>query len=65
MHYTYTLLQPNVANRVRIVFPVLGNPAGLPAAATVFAMLLQTVACGDKFALTDRLQGWSEELRRR
>ncbi|MFL4910755.1 hypothetical protein ACJ6WF_48625 [Streptomyces sp. MMS24-I2-30] len=63
--YAYSLLRPNVAARVRTVFPVLGSPAGLAAEATVCAMLLQTVSRGDNLALAAPLRAWSEELRRR
>ncbi|MFF0110712.1 hypothetical protein [Streptomyces hirsutus] len=42
--YAYSLLQEDVAARVRDAFPVLGSPAGLAAEATVCAQLLQTVA---------------------
>lgn len=63
--YAYSLLRPDVAARVRTVFPVLGSPAGLAAEATVCAMLLQTVSRGDNLALADPLRDWSEELRRR
>jgi hypothetical protein len=63
--YAYTLLQPDLAARVRDAFPVLGSPAGLAAEATVCAQLLQTVACGDNLTLEDQLRDWSEELRRR
>ncbi|WP_259408410.1 hypothetical protein [Streptomyces akebiae] len=45
--YAYTLLQENVAARVRAAFPVLGSPACLAAEATVCAQLLQTVSRGD------------------
>jgi hypothetical protein len=55
--YAYTLLQPNVAARVRAVFPVLGSPAGLAAEATVCAQLLQTVARGDNLVLFDMVLG--------
>lgn len=61
----YSLLQEDVAARVRDAFPVLGSPAGLAAEATVCAQLLQTVARGDNLPLEDRLRDWSEELRRR
>ncbi|MET7988961.1 hypothetical protein [Streptomyces sp. NPDC005281] len=63
--YAYTLLQPNIAARVRAVFPVLGSPDGLAAEATVCALLLQTVSRGDNLVLEDRLRDWSEDLRRR
>ncbi len=63
--YAYTLLQPNVAARVRAAFPILGSPVGLAAEATVCAQLLQTVSRGDNLVLEDRLRDWSEELRRR
>ncbi|MFJ1562206.1 hypothetical protein [Streptomyces mirabilis] len=63
--YAYSLLQEDVAARVRDAFPVLGSPAGLAAEATVCAQLLQTVARGDNLTLEDRLRDWSEELRRR
>ncbi|WP_307060990.1 hypothetical protein [Streptomyces sp. B3I8] len=63
--YAYTLLQENVAARVRAVFPILGSPAGLAAEATVCAQLLQTVARGDNLILEDQLRNWSEELRSR
>ncbi|MFJ8509668.1 hypothetical protein [Streptomyces avermitilis] len=63
--YAYTLLQPNVAARVRAVFPILGSPAGLAAEATVCAQLLQTVSRGDNLTLEGPLRAWSEELRRR
>jgi hypothetical protein len=63
--YAYSLLQEDVAARVRDAFPVLGSPAGLAAEATVCARLLQTVARGDNLPLEDRLRDWSEELRRR
>ncbi|WP_257040196.1 hypothetical protein [Streptomyces sp. OK228] len=63
--YAYSLLQPDVAARVRDSFPVLGSPAGLAAEATVCAQLLQTVARGDNLTLVDPLRDWSEELRRR
>lgn len=46
------------------VVPVLGSPPGLAAAATVCAMLLQTVARGDNLTYADQLRNWSEELRR-
>ncbi|WP_331749069.1 hypothetical protein OIA45_48395 (plasmid) [Streptomyces chartreusis] len=61
----YSLLQENVAARVRDVFPVLGSPAGLAAEATVCAQLLQTVSRGDNLTLEDQLRHWSEGLRRR
>jgi len=63
--YAYTLLQPDIAARVRDVFPVLGSPVGLAAEATVCAMLLQTVSRGDNLVLEGLLRDWSEELRRR
>ncbi|MBC9730548.1 hypothetical protein [Streptomyces sp. TRM68367] len=63
--YAYSLLQPDVAARVRAVFPVLGSLAGLAAEATVCAQLLQTVSRGDNLTLADPLRDWSEELRRR
>ncbi|MFG3517013.1 hypothetical protein [Streptomyces bobili] len=62
--YAYTLLQENIAARVRTAFPILGSPAGLAAEATVCAQLLQTVSRGDNLPLEDRLRAWSEELRR-
>jgi thiamine kinase-like enzyme len=65
MLYAYSLLQEDVATRVRDAFPVLGSPAGLAAEATVCAQLLQTVARGDNLTLEDQLRDWSEELRRR
>ncbi|MGW7613706.1 hypothetical protein ACWGKW_42050 [Streptomyces sp. NPDC054766] len=58
-------MQPNVAARVRAVFPVLGSQAGLAAEATVCAMLLQTVSRGDNLTLEGPLRDWSKELRRR
>jgi thiamine kinase-like enzyme len=63
--YAYTLLRPDIAARVRETFPVLGNPDGLAAEATVCAQLLQTVSRGDNLILADPLRNWSEELRRR
>ncbi|WP_436847757.1 hypothetical protein [Streptomyces avermitilis] len=63
--YAYSLLQPDVAARVRAAFPVLSGPVGLAAEATVCAQLLQTVARGDNLTLEDQLRHWSEELRRR
>ncbi|MFJ9026742.1 hypothetical protein ACIRPU_43435 [Streptomyces sp. NPDC102259] len=63
--YAYSLLQEDVAARVRDAFPVLGSPAGLAAEATVCAQLLQTVSRGDNLTLADPLRDWSEELRRR
>ncbi len=63
--YAYSLLQEDVAARVRAAFPVLGSPAGLAAEATVCAQLLQTVSRGDNLTLEDQLRDWSEELRRR
>ncbi|MFM9493615.1 hypothetical protein ACKI1Q_08245 [Streptomyces galilaeus] len=63
--YAYSLLQEDVAARVRAAFPVLGSPAGLAAEATLCAQLLQTVARGDNLTLEDQLRDWSEELRRR
>ncbi|MER5347085.1 hypothetical protein ABT030_43755 [Streptomyces mirabilis] len=63
--YAYSLLQPDVAARVRAVFPVLGSPAGLAAEASVCAQLFQTVSRGDNLTLADPLRDWSEELRRR
>ncbi|MFF1708331.1 hypothetical protein [Streptomyces sp. NPDC058252] len=63
--YAYSLLQEDVAARVRAAFPVLGSPAGLAAEATVCAQLLQTVARGDNLTLEDQLRTWSEELRHR
>lgn len=65
MLYAYSLLQPTTAARVRAAFPVLGSPAGLAAEATVCAMLLQTVDRGDNLVLTDQLQEWAADLRRR
>jgi hypothetical protein len=65
MLYAYSLLQPDVAARVRAVFPVLGSPAGLAAEATVCAQLLQTVARGDNLVLEDQLRTWAGELRHR
>ncbi len=61
--YASSLLQPNVAARVRAAFPLLGSPAGPTAEATVCAMPLQTVACGDNVTLEDQLRDWSEKLR--
>ena len=63
--YAYSLLQEDVATRVRDAFPILGSPAGLAAEATVCAQLLQTVARGDNLTLENQLRDWSEELRRR
>ncbi|MEG3631941.1 hypothetical protein [Streptomyces poriticola] len=63
--YAYTLLQPNVAARVRAAFPILGSPAGLAAEATVCAQLLQTVARGDNLTLEDQLREWARDLHRR
>lgn len=63
--YAYTLLQENVAARVRAAFPILGSPAGLAAEATVCTQMLQTVSRGDNLVLEDRLRDWSEDLRRR
>ncbi|WP_251018428.1 hypothetical protein [Streptomyces sp. ISL-1] len=63
--YAYTLLQPDVAARVREAFPTLASPAGLAAEATVRAQLPQTVARGDNLALKGQLRNWSEELRSR
>ncbi|MEU3792458.1 hypothetical protein AB0F07_22080 [Streptomyces fructofermentans] len=63
--YAYTLLQPDVAARVRSAFPALGGPAGLAAEATVCAQLLQTVARGDNLVLESRLWAWAEEIRGR
>ncbi|MEU8718371.1 hypothetical protein [Streptomyces sp. NPDC048663] len=63
--YAYTLLQPNVAARVRATFPILGSPAGLAAEATVCAQLLQTVARGDNLTLEDQLREWARDLQRR
>lgn len=63
--YAYSLLQEDVATRVRYAFPVLGSPAGLAAEATVCAQLLRTVSRGDNLALADQLRDWSAELRRR
>ncbi|MER7178867.1 hypothetical protein ABT404_05185 [Streptomyces hyaluromycini] len=63
--YAYSLLRPDVAARVRTVFPVLGSPAGLAAEATVCAQLLQTVSRGDNLTLEAPLRDWAEELRRR
>lgn len=63
--YAYTLLQPDIAARVRTAFPVLGSPAGLAAEATVCAQLLQSVSRGDNLVLEGPLRAWSEELRRR
>jgi hypothetical protein len=54
MLYAYSLLQPDVAVRVRETFPVLGSAAGLAAEATVCAMLLQTVGRGDNLVLEIR-----------
>ncbi|WP_240496421.1 hypothetical protein [Streptomyces torulosus] len=65
MLYAYSLLQEDVATRVRDAFPILGSPAGLAAEATVCAQLLQTVARGDNLTLENQLRDWSEELRRR
>ncbi|USQ85606.1 hypothetical protein NFX46_18615 [Streptomyces phaeoluteigriseus] len=62
--YACTLLQPDLAARVRDAFPVLGSPVGLAAEATVCAQLLQIVACGDSLTLADPLRDWAEELRR-
>ncbi|MFC9680374.1 hypothetical protein [Streptomyces sp. NPDC056948] len=62
MLYAYTLLQPNVAARVRAAFPVLSSPDGLAAEATVCAQLLQTVARGDNLILEVPLRDWAEEL---
>ncbi|MDX3696240.1 hypothetical protein PV726_39175 [Streptomyces europaeiscabiei] len=61
--YAYTLLQEDVATRVRDAFPVLGSPAGLAAEATVCAQLLQAVARGDNLVLQDTLRNWAEKLR--
>ncbi|MGW0728696.1 hypothetical protein [Streptomyces mirabilis] len=61
--YASSLLQLNVAARVRAAFPLLGSPAGPTAEATVCAMPLQTVACGDNVTLEDQLRDWSEKLR--
>jgi hypothetical protein len=63
--YSYSLLQEDVAARVRDAFPVLGSSVGLAAEATVCALLLQTVARGGKLTLEDQLRTWAEELRRR
>ncbi|MEV7739890.1 hypothetical protein AB0O75_49095 [Streptomyces sp. NPDC088921] len=63
--YAYSLLQEDVAARVRAAFPVLGSPASLAAEATVCAQLLQTVSRGDNLTLEDQLRTWAEELRRR
>ncbi|MGW3631869.1 hypothetical protein ACWD7F_17165 [Streptomyces sp. NPDC005122] len=63
--YAYTLLQPNIAGRVRTAFPVLGSTAGLAAETTVCAQMLQTVARGDNVILEVPLRDWSELLRRR
>ncbi len=63
--YAYSLLQPDVAARVREIFPVLGSTAGLAAEATVCAMLLQTVGRGDNLVLEDPLREWAHNLRRR
>jgi hypothetical protein len=38
--YAYSLLQEDVATRVRDAFPFLGSPAGLAAEATVCAQLI-------------------------
>ncbi|MFJ2968698.1 hypothetical protein ACIPIC_41335 [Streptomyces collinus] len=63
--YAYSLLQPDVAARVRTVFPILGSLAGLAAEATVCAQLLQTVARGDNLVLEDQIRNWAGELRHR
>lgn len=63
--YACSLLQEDVATRVRDAFQVLGSPAGLAAEATVCAQLMQSVSRGDNLALADRLRDWSAELRRR
>ncbi|WP_244207258.1 hypothetical protein [Streptomyces swartbergensis] len=63
--YAYTLLQPNVAARVRTAFPILGSPAGLAAEATVCTLLKQTMSRGDNLILEGPLRGWAEELIRR
>lgn len=63
--YAYSLLQPDVAARVRDAFPVLGSPVGLAAEATVCAQLLQTVARGDNLVLEGQLRIWAGELRHR
>ncbi|MFF2101164.1 hypothetical protein [Streptomyces sp. NPDC058202] len=54
--YAYSLLQVDVAARVRAAFPVLGSPTGLAAEATVCTQLLQTVSRGDNLRLKDQLQ---------
>ncbi|MGW7611902.1 hypothetical protein ACWGKW_32555 [Streptomyces sp. NPDC054766] len=59
--YAYSLLQEDVAIRVRDAFPVLGSPVGLAAEAIVCAQLLQTVARGDNLALEDQLRNWAGE----
>ncbi|MFG2440962.1 hypothetical protein [Streptomyces sp. NPDC048508] len=63
--YAYTLLQKNVAARVRDAFPVLGRTAGFAAEATLCPQLLQKVARGGNLTLEDQLRNWSEELRSR
>ncbi|WP_206338963.1 hypothetical protein [Streptomyces tendae] len=65
MLYAYTLLQPDIAARVRAVFPILGTPAGLAAETTVCAQMLQAVSRGDNLVLEGPLQDWSENLRSR
>jgi hypothetical protein len=62
--YAYSLLQEDVAARVRDAFSVLGSTDGLAADATVCAQLLQTVARSDNLTLEDQLRNWAEELRR-
>ncbi|MFI1799012.1 phosphotransferase [Streptomyces sp. NPDC020379] len=61
----YSLLQPDIANRVRECFPQLGSPATWAGEATIVAELLQTVSRGDNQELAGPLRMWAERLRSR
>lgn len=60
----YSLLQPDIANRVRECFPELGSPATWAGEAAAVAELLQTVARGDNEELAKPLKAWVEQLRK-
>lgn len=56
MLYTYSLLAPKTAARVRTEFPVLDSPAGQAALLVVIADLLQSASRGDHPELTRPLR---------
>jgi hypothetical protein len=60
--YAYSLLQPDVADRVRDAFPLLGTTQTYAAEAVVCAELLQTVTRGTNLDLAGPLQKWADQL---